>query len=114
MRSAEARSEIFEIVQRRNLGRALSGAKEGGAVRVELKPLPKRAKVGIWVWVFLLGADLAYELFAFADGSGGQPTASQLLKGLVRAGGLAGVVGCICALFGAAIVLSFHLALQWF
>lgn len=68
---------------------------------------------GIWVWVVLLGADLAYELAAFADGKGGAPTLSQLVKRARRAGGVAGSVILVIVLAVAYVVLNLHWVLEW-
>lgn len=76
--------------------------------------LPRRARFGIWVWIILLGSSAAYEVFAFADGREGEPTLSQIVKGLVRSGGRMGVILCSTGLFGAAVALTFHWGLQVF
>lgn len=65
-------------------------------------------KLGVWVWIVLLGADLAYEILGFADGPAGSPTLSQLVKGLRRAGGLAGTVTLALLLAVAYIALNLH------
>lgn len=94
-------------------------AHTGGAVRYatptqRVAPLPKRARYGIWVWTVLLGASTAYELWAFLDGKGGQPTLSQLVKGFVHAGGVAAAAGVTLVLFGGAAVLFLHWVLGAF
>lgn len=82
----------------------------------EIKPkrLGLFGKYGVWVWVVLLGSDLAYELFAFHDGREGAPTISQLIKRARRAGGIAGSITLVILLAVAYIVLNLHLVSELF
>lgn len=78
------------------------------------KKLGGIGKFGIWVWVVLLGADVAYELFAFHDGREGAPTISQIIKRARRAGGIAGSIILVILLAVGYIVLNLHLVADLF
>lgn len=115
MRAEAYHSETCKILERRRIGVALAGAKAGELVDVRREgKLPRKVRWGVWVWVALIGASLTYELVAFFDGPGGQPTLSQLVKGMVLAGGRFAAFATSFALVGAAVVLILHWAWQVF
>lgn len=114
MKARQSHDAIVEKLALRHVGRARHSARAGEPVMVELAPLSRKVGWGVWVWVVLLGADVAYEIFAFVDGSGHTVTISSVVRGLVRSAGLMGVILCTAGLFGAAFVLALHWAFQLF
>lgn len=76
--------------------------------------LGPHGKLGIWVWIILLGADVAYELLGFADGPGGTPTISQLVKRLRRSGGIAGSIVLSLLLLVVYVLLQLHWIVEAF
>lgn len=74
--------------------------------------IKRRTKLSIFIWVLLLGADVAWEVVAFSDGPDGTLTLSQLVKSMRRAGGVLGTIALTGALAGAAVVLFLHWVLE--
>lgn len=96
----------------------LEGLGKGGLkTTIREKRLPPKlgilGKGGIWIWILLLGADVVYELAAFADGPDGKLTISQIIK---RARGT-GIVGSVVLFTVLALVyftLNLHLVSEVF
>lgn len=71
--------------------------------------MSSRAKIGKRIIELIVGAEIAYELIAFADGKGGFQTESQYIKLFERAHGIAAYIAVGGAILGAATVLFTHL-----
>ena len=76
--------------------------------------MSRRARIGRWLIAFIVGSEIVYELAAFADGHGGLPTESELIKQYERAHGIVAYAIVGSALLGAAAVLFAHLVYPTF
>lgn len=112
MTGRTAHRQVVGLIERRRT-RATLAAGGRGAEASALK-LGAHGKLGVWVWIVLLGADATYELVAFFDGSGGAPTLSQLVKRARRAGGLAGSIILALLLAVGYVVLNLHWVVEAF
>jgi hypothetical protein len=78
------------------------------------RSMSRRARIGLRIIAFIVGSELAYELTAFADGTGGLPTESQFIKAFERAHGIVAYIVTGSAILGAAAVLFAHLVYPTF